>query len=143
MEGVAALAVLEAVDGLADAAALEDADLALDMGQRAVVRRDDDVSAGSKDGHGLPVAAHSRVDYADEDRSRGPVGHRLDEAVARLPDVELWNLVGKVLEAQRMAHFISDAVHGADRAVGRTEIRHENDSAPLRPGGALLQIFKL
>ena len=122
VEGIALAGIRQAVDALVDHPRGDDPAHALDMGQGAVVRGDHILPAAGLDHDRAPRRAHAGVHHRDEDRPGGPVLHRLDQAVAGLPDVIGGNLMGKVAYLEILAHRIGDAVHGADRPVREAEI---------------------
>ena len=87
MEGVALPRTGQAVDALIDHPRFADALHALDVGERAVIGGDDILPARGAHRDAAPGRPHAGVDHRDEHCTLRPILHRLDQPVARLPDV--------------------------------------------------------
>lgn len=122
MEGIAFAGIGQPVDRLVDHTGLHNAAHPLDVGQGAVVRRDDVVPAAGLGHDAAPVAAHAWVHHAHEHAALGPVLHRLDQAVAGLPDVILGDVMGQIVYTQAVTHAFRHTVHGAHRTVRQAEV---------------------
>ena len=88
VEGVVFSAAGQSVGPLVDLARLTDPDVAGEVGERAVVRGDDDVPVVGPHGDAAAVRAHARIHDGDEDRAGGPVARRLVKPIKGREDVE-------------------------------------------------------